>query len=219
MIEITNLTKRYGKYIVFKDLNISFPTNKFTLITGPNGSGKTTLLKCLLGLEKYTGIIKFSNKSIYDILDEVQVVYDNCPLYANLSGYQNINSLGNNLLNQVEELLPKIHIDKKMLDNKVKNMSFGQRKKLGFILALAQKPKYLLLDEMTNGIDYESLLQISDILKNSDQLMTIIAIGHSLEFYSPLVDHLVIIKNNTVVSQEEIKCSGGGLVDLYKQNI
>ncbi|ANY65478.1 hypothetical protein BBD42_02605 [Paenibacillus sp. BIHB 4019] len=110
MIEITDLTKRYGKHIVFKDLNITFPKNKFTLITGPNGSGKTTLLKCLLGLERYTGIIKFSNRCIYDILDDVQVVYDNCPLYANLSGYQNINLLGNNILDQVEELLPNIRI-------------------------------------------------------------------------------------------------------------
>lgn len=220
MLTIENLEKKYKENIIFQNVNLAIPKQKITFIAGKNGTGKTTLLKCLLDLESYKGSIKFDNHDIHSVRDDIFVVYDNTPLYENLSGYHNIELLLNKILpkkhmHNVSETLLKPNI----LKSKVKSYSYGQRKKLSLIIAILAEPKYLFLDEVSNGLDYESLIELKKWLLQYSSMITIIAIGHQFEFYADLIDSLIIMNDQTAIQINDFKQSGVDLIATYKQYV
>ncbi|MFN2745463.1 MULTISPECIES: ATP-binding cassette domain-containing protein [Bacillus] len=218
MININHLTKMYGNQTVFNRLNMNIEKNKVSFLMGENGAGKTTLLKCLLKLEHYEGGIRYDGEPLEAVRDRVHVIYDDSPFYFNLTGYQNIKILLNKPVKKEElEQTSQTFLDHSLLKKKVKTYSYGQRKKLALTIAALNKPAYLFLDEISNGFDYRSMIELQEMINDWSSEMTIVAAGHQFEFYSSIVDQLFVLKDGSAVHVENFKANGADLGDVYKE--
>lgn len=219
-VNINNLTKSYGKKIIFDNVNITIPNNNITFLMGKNGSGKTTLIKCLVNLEHYSGRILYDGQSLDEVRDKVYVIYDDSPFYLNLNGYRNIELFLNSdiEIEQIKEIA-SMFLTHEVLKLKVKEYSYGQRKKLSLIIALLLKPKYLFMDEVSNGLDYDTMLLLKDIIREWSKEMTILMTGHQLEFYNDIIDNLLILKECSIIKVDNFKESSGDLSEVYKRHV
>ena len=128
MISVKNLSKKYKNKEIFNDVCLSINKNKLTFLMGNNGSGKTTFIKCLTGLEKVQGEILFDGKVLDEIRSEIGVVYDDSPLYLNLSGLKNIELLCNNCSYEDIKLISNEFQFFEKLKAKTSQYSYGQKK-------------------------------------------------------------------------------------------
>lgn len=193
MIELKGLTKKYGEKTIFEDLNIVFPPKKLNFILGKNGVGKTTLYKCILNLERYDGQIVIHGENLFCIFDEQ-------PFYLNLTCYENIELFKDLYDIKRDFSLEYKNIELSFLNKKVKHCSYGQRKKLALILADIIKPNVLLLDEASNGLDYETIKFLKKKLEIWKDKMTIISTGHQLDFYNGIIDNTFVMTDNQIIS-------------------
>lgn len=200
MLEIKNFEKSYKNKALFSDVNQSFEKGKIYYIFGDNGIGKTTLFRCILGLEKYHGVI---NKRKLDQF----CVFDQPFFYSNLSGLDNLIIFTRNFKIQSEILIDEYSLPLDLLKNtKVKDYSLGERKMLSIMLMLLIKPSVILLDEILNGLDQENrkllFKVLTEIKKNSVILMT----GHD-QMYLEIVDELLVIEGLDLkhISVEKLK--------------
>ena len=199
MIKIENLSKVYSKTYILKNIELEFFDNRLHFIMGSNGCGKTTFLKCLLGLEKYDGTITFEGKGLKSAKPDIFSIFDDVPFYNELSGFQNIKIITGNLkvlnMTQIDDL----HLlTNKKLAERVKNYSLGERKKLAFICAVLRKPKYLIIDEISNGLDIETLEIVTEQLAFLKENTLILATGHHLAFYKDIADEILVHHNQTI---------------------
>lgn len=218
MIKIDDLTKSYGNKTVFNRLNMNIEKNKVTFLMGENGAGKTTLLKCLLKLEPFEGGILHDGEPLEAVRSKVHVIYDDSPFYNHLSGYQNIKLLINKPAGKEElEQLSQKFLSRALLKKKVKTYSYGQKKKLALMIAALNKPSYLFLDEISNGLDYRSMMELQELINDWSSRMTIVAAGHQFEFYSSIVDQLYVLKDGSAIHIDNFKTNGAELGDVYKE--
>lgn len=210
MIEVKNLTKTYEKNRILNDVNILFPTNKINFILGKNGVGKTTLFKCILNLEKYEGKINLSRNKIF-------CMFDNPPFYNNLNGLENIELITQLYgLKKKEYRIDKTLLSEVLLKRKVKYYSYGQRKKLVLAIIDILQPDILLLDEASNGLDYDTIRYLKDRLIIWKQSMTILITGHQLDFYEKVSENIFVIKNQNIF---EVKNKTLTLEELYDKYV
>jgi ABC-2 type transport system ATP-binding protein len=188
MIEINSLSKKFGKKQVLKEINLKFAEGEIHGIVGKNGSGKTTLFRSLVGLEKSEGTIKHSfDEPLKNItgflptappiiskitaLEYFQLVCNAREISFDRVGYENIFELP---LNQY-----------------IETFSTGMIKKLGLHGALLQKNEVYILDEPYNGLDYQSCLLVTEILKKIKKAgKTIIISSHIFSTLRDTCDYI-----------------------------
>ena len=107
----------------------------------------------------------------------------------------------------------------KKLKECTKNYSLGERKRLSVICAILRKPKYLILDETSNGLDIDSMEILQQQLMLLKEISSIFATGHHFEFYNSLVDNLLILNNRTIHCVDEYRKGSSSLYELYKKYI
>lgn len=128
MIEIRRLNKSYKNNVIFNECTISFESNKINFLMGANGQGKTTLFKCLLNLDNYSGEILFDDYKFKDIINNIFAIYDDSPLYLNLTGLQNISIFLERKVSKHEYEAFQNILSNRILERKVKEYSYGQKK-------------------------------------------------------------------------------------------
>lgn len=207
ILSVFNLSKNYGNKTILKDVNIVFPDKKINFILGRNGVGKTTLYKCILGLENYDGLIETDGR--------IYCVYDEQPFYLNLSGLDNI-ELYKAMYNITEiSAIDNSFLDMELLKKKVKHYSYGQRKKLALLLADIIHPRIILLDEASNGLDYETIKYLKSRLMKWKEDLTVLVTGHQLDFYNSVVDNVYVMKEGKLVEVGNL--SDSTLEDIYEK--
>lgn len=221
MILVKNLSKSYKSKEIFNKVNLSINENTISFLMAPNGYGKTTFIKCLLGLEEKEGEILFNEKPLKEVREQIAIVYDDSPLYLNLTGLQNIQLMTQNCSLEDIKNMSNSLLSYEKLKKKTSKYSYGEKKKLSVIISFLKKAKYLFLDEISNGLDYETMMflkqKLKDISKNSIVFLT----GHQFEFYDGIVDDVFILKNKQIiqVKNNEIFINGGkNIEEIYKQN-
>lgn len=220
MIDIANLYKEYKGKKIFENINIKIKEEGIHFFMGKNGAGKTTLIKCLLDLEPYQGEIKLFHGNISEYRKDIAVVYDDSPFYLNLSGIKNIEMFINRKVSRDEIMKTALnYLSNDILSKKVKKYSYGQKKKLSLILVEINKPKILLMDEISNGLDYESMTTLKDKLLEWKKKSIIILIGHQFEFYNDIVDDVYYIKGNNIHKVKEISDTKVNLGDIYERYV
>ncbi|RKM58223.1 ATP-binding cassette domain-containing protein [Butyrivibrio sp. X503] len=216
MFDLINMTKKYKNKIIFEDETVSVGNHKIIFFMGPNGCGKTTLIKCLSGLEKYKGKIKYDNYSIDDIRKETFVIWDDCPFYDDLSGINNLYVLSESTSIKADDIkrISNKYFSEDTLKRKVKKYSYGQRKMLALVLGEILNPSLLIMDEISNGLDYDTMKLLRKEIKEKSVDKDIILTGHQFAFYEGLVDEVFIIHNKHIidVTDEYISCDDLGLV-------
>ncbi|MGL5916306.1 MAG: metal ABC transporter ATP-binding protein, partial [Culicoidibacterales bacterium] len=175
MINVQNVTYQIDNQIILNDINFTIDEGDFAAVIGPNGSGKSTLLKCLLGMNRnYQGTIEYAGLPLADFLQKEKIGYvaQHSLRYNNaipVSVKEVIATGCDNLIGNSEEIsqaLTKVGLngfEKKRLSE----LSGGQQQRVFIARALVMKPKLLVLDEPTVGIDqarvkefYELMMQL-----------------------------------------------------------
>jgi len=213
MITIEKLSKYYGKKQVLKDINMSFKKGQVYGIVGENGSGKTTLFRCICGLEKYNGEIK----SDFEVLkNHLGLLMTEPFFFSKITGNEYIRLLGN-ARNRSIENIGENNIFDLPLKQYASTYSTGMKKKLALTGILIQDNEVLLLDEPFNGVDIQSNVLISEIIKRWKLSgKTIILSSHILGSLSELCNQIHILDAGTIsrtVNQSEFESLNQEMID------
>jgi len=188
---------------------------------GPNGAGKTTTIKLILGLQNITSGKVYING--YDIeenfkkaIENVGTIVESPDLYMYMSGYENLKLVANLYKNvdkkRIDEIVKLVGLENRIKD-KVSKYSLGMRQRLGIAQAILHKPKLLILDEPTNGLDPEGIKEVKVLLKKlaEQENMAILISSHNLAELDTFCNKISIIKNGEIVETNDI--------DTFKKDI
>lgn len=214
VLETKNLSKNFGNKKILKAINMKIYEGDIVGLIGPNGAGKTTFIKTILNLYKEREGEVFIcginiNQDFEKAISNVGCVIENPDLYPHLSGYKNIKivSLLNNIKDDeyIEKIVKLFKLNARIKD-KVKKYSLGMKQRLGIVCALIKKPKLLILDEPTNGLDPLGIKELRDIIKNisEDMNVTVLISSHILSEIENICDRIVIIDNGYIIDEIDI---------------
>ena len=196
--------------------NISFSVNKGDIIglIGPNGAGKTTIIKLILRLIKLTEGKVYINgydieKNFVKAIEKVGAIVENPDLYTYLSGYDNLRITANNYKNigkeRIKEVIKIVGLENRIKD-KVATYSLGMKQRLGIAEAIINYPELLILDEPTNGLDVEGIIEIRSLIKSlSSEGIAIIISSHNLTEIDNLCNRIIAVKNGKIVTDDTIE--------------
>lgn len=209
ILELINVTKRFGEQLIFKDVNLQVQPNTILSVVGPSGIGKTTLLRTILGLESVDkGQFLLAGKK-FDPHDHRQnsvgVVFQDYRLFPNLSVLENIilapvqvqKLPRQEAVQAAEKLLQSLGLaDKKEVYPY--QLSGGQKQRVAIARALILQPQILCYDEPTSALDATSKWQVADLLTQFKLAqMTQIVVSHDLEFAERVSDQIFKLEQPT----------------------
>lgn len=213
------MSKRYRSTQILTNVDMLLPSGKIGFLMGKNGAGKTTLLKTMLELENHSGETLYGGQPLQSVYGEVAVVYDDSPVYKNLTGRQNIEVLcGRRVSNSDVARFTADFLTESELSRRAKTYSYGQQKKLAIAIALLGDPKYLMMDEVSNGLDYATMEWLKRELRERAGGTTILLTGHQFDFYNSIVDCVFILKDSRVTEVDFLATpsESSGLGVLYE---
>ena len=221
-MKIEGLTKKYKHATIFNNVNLNLDNKQIVFLMGANGVGKTTFLKCVLNLEKYDGQIKLTEEEVLEA-NAISALYEGLPFYLNLTGYQNIRILVDKKIkeNQLKEMC-SVLLDEKTLRQKVQNYSYGQRKKLAILICMLNKPGFIFMDEVSGGLDYESIKKLKGLLTTWAQDSLVFLTGQNFDFYEDIIDTLLIIKDQKIIvydTEYKTRTNREGLANIYENHV
>lgn len=213
MLEVRNLSFRYGNDMILRNINFCARPGEITAIIGANGVGKSTLLKCIAGLRKGEGKVSFCGKDRNEMTTEqcsriVSYLNQNSSCDAELNVYEVI-LLG--LLNDLKFKVNKDDLEKvervmKLLsltpyaNRKISALSGGQQQMVFIAQTLIKNPQILIMDEPTSALDLNRQFQLMDLLKSvtQKQKLTTLVTLHHLDITAKYADQVVVIQDGSV---------------------
>lgn len=213
MLEITNLEAYYGESIILNDVNLRVPKGQIVCLLGRNGVGKSTFLKSIMGLVKSPrGSIKLNGQEIitkptnFRARQGISYVPQGRDIFPQLSVHENLllgleASGGHGSIDEtIYELFPVL---KAMLKRKGGDLSGGQQQQLAIARALVSKPKLLILDEPTEGIQPSVIQEIGRVIKQLKQEtnLTILIVEQYLEFVIEVSDFYYVMEKGLIVTE------------------
>lgn len=220
IIEIKNLTKRYGDLVALDDFSLDVYEGEILGLLGPNGSGKSTTINTILSLLKYdSGKICIFNQEMsptaYDIKSKIGVVFQDVAVFEELSVIENIDyfcglyikdkKIRNNYVQDAIDLVGLNEFKK----FKPKQLSGGLLRRLNIACGIAHKPKLIFLDEPTVAVDPQSRNNILEGIKKLNELgATIVYTTHYMEEVEQLCNRIVIIDKGKIIAsgtKDELK--------------
>lgn len=213
ILEVKDVHKHLGKREIIKGISFSVEEGEVFGFLGPNGAGKTTTIRMLVGLiAPNKGMIAING---YDIkshrekaLEAVGAVVENPELYTYLSGRENLMQIArirNINKKDVDEAIELVGLSDRIGD-KVKKYSLGMKQRLGLAAALMSKPKLLILDEPTNGLDPSGIIDFRNIVKSTakERNTAVFVSSHILSEVQQLCDKVAFIDKGVIKSIESI---------------
>ena len=212
MLQVKNINQYYGGSHILRDVSIQSSLGKVTVILGRNGVGKTTLLKSLMGLVPImTGSIEFDGKAIQKDTPYqraragIGFVPQGREIFARLTVEENLRmglaykSASTPIPAELYELFPVL---RQMLNRRGGDLSGGQQQQLAIARALAAKPKLLILDEPTEGIQPSIIKDIGRVIRMLADRgdMAILLVEQYYDFAQELADDYVVIERGAVLA-------------------
>ena len=207
VIKVRNISKTINKKKILDNINFDIYEGEIVGLVGKNGAGKSTLLKIMTGLYSYDeGEIYYYNynlKTDYEkAMSIVGTLIENPDMYSNLTGKKNLELFKSMFKGidegTVEEIVRIVEMEK-YLGKKFKTYSLGMKERLGIASSLINKPKILILDEPTNGLDREGIKKIMKMLKELKDT-TIIISSHMLNDIEELCNKIIFINDGKIDS-------------------
>ncbi|MBR3133210.1 MAG: ABC transporter ATP-binding protein [Clostridia bacterium] len=220
MIEIKNVTKKYGSNIALKNVSFKVNDGEIFAFIGHNGAGKTTLIKAIVGIHKFDeGDIIINGKSIKDnpisCKKEMAFVPDNPELYDQMKAIDFINficdiyEIPQNIREKNIKKYAKMFEIEDKLNDTIESFSHGMKQKIALISALAHDPKILIMDEPFVGLDPKAVFDVKEIMNEMiKEGKTIFFSTHILDVAEKLCSRVAIIKKGELVkvgNMQEIK--------------
>ena len=190
MIEINNLSKRYGNLTVYDNFNLSVEEGKIICILGESGSGKTTLLNCIAGLTEYNGSIP-KLKCSY--------VFQTPRLVPNLTVRENLKLICKDE-NKISDMLEKVHLEDKAESFPIK-LSGGQAQRVSLARAFLFDSEVILLDEPLASLDLKLKREITDLFLSiwRDDRRTAIYVTHDIDDAIYTAHRIIILRNGQIL--------------------
>ena len=210
MIQITDLSFSFGKTRVLENLNLSVPDGCIMGLVGINGAGKSTLLRICSGVyTPNTGEVLYDGKNVLSEKTRKDIFFlPDDPYYTTHSTGKSLFAMYKVFYPNIDKIKFTEYLRAYSIDEKkpIRNFSKGMRRQLFIALALAAKPKYLLLDEAFDGLDPLSRLTFKKAINETveENGTTVIISSHSLRELEDFCDCYALIDNKTVASSGEI---------------
>jgi ABC-type multidrug transport system ATPase subunit len=221
IVSVRHATKTFGDKIALDDVTFGVPSGQICGLLGPNGAGKPTLFRLLMGILKASsGVLEIAGLDAFDERVAVKRMIGFLPdeplFYSYLSGRELLElSAGMHGLNTgaamdwIEPVAQRLRLADD-LDNYAEDFSRGMKKKLGLLLAMLHRPRLLVLDEPTNGLDVESTHLFYELIKEAA------AGGATVLFSTHLMDHVTRLCSHAVVINEGALVAKGSLAELQE---
>lgn len=211
IIKINNVSKDYKNIKALNNINLSINEGELYGLLGVNGAGKTTLLKILSGLTNQTNgdfiVGGFTNKNmddikrIIDISPQESAVAKNLTVLENLKFFQDLYNQKDD--NYLKEIIDDLGLNE-VINQRAKTLSGGYQRRLSIALGLISKPKILLLDEPTLGLDVIARRELWKIVSKFKGKITIILTSHYLEEIEALCDRVAILSKGNLLIEGTI---------------
>jgi ABC-2 type transport system ATP-binding protein len=218
-IRTAGLGKRYGSLWALQDCSVSVPRGRVSALVGPNGAGKTTLLKILAGLSAPSAgeaaVLGRAPAPSAEFLDSVGYLAQDVPLYKRLSAGDHL-EIGAHLNRHWDAAAARARLAalKIPLGRPVATLSGGQRAQVGLSLALAKRPRLLLLDEPVAALDplarREFLTSLTEAVAEGD--LSVILSSHLLHDLERVCDHLILL----AASRTQLCGDIDGILDMHR---
>lgn len=223
MLEIINLTKKYGKTLAVDQVSFMVPDGQIGILLGPNGAGKSTIIKSIAGLVRYQGDVHIKDKSaksvdakrIFAYVPEIPSMYEALNVREHidfiLKAYQvNVSD------EEVDALLKRFELEDKQ-DKLGNELSKGMMQKVSICCALIIHPQVILLDEPMVGLDPAAIKELkSVILELKAQGVTVLISTHMLEMVKELWDITFVMESGHIIGAYDKKQVGAeNLEDLF----
>jgi len=211
VIEVKNVTKRYGKSVAVENISFKIEDGEIVGLLGPNGAGKSTTMNIITGfIEQNEGEVIVDG---YNMLKkpkkakkEIGYMPEGVPLYTDLTVKEFVTYMSE--LKQVDRKVRKEKVEKiiqetglKNVENKlIKNLSRGYKQRVSMAGALVGEPKILILDEPTVGLDPKQITEIRNLIKKLGETHTVILSSHILSEVSQICNNVIIINKGKIVA-------------------
>lgn len=212
MIEVENLTKRYGTHVAVDRISFRVEEGEILGFLGPNGAGKSTTMNILTGyLSASEGTVKING---HDVLEEPNAAKANIgylpeqpPLYLDMTVREYLDfmyDLKKCVLPRAAHIAEICRIMKiqDVYGRLIKNLSKGYRQRVGFAQALIGNPPVLILDEPTVGLDPNQIIEIRSLIKSLGKHHTVILSSHILPEVEAVCDRIVVINKGRIVADD-----------------
>lgn len=210
MLEVHALSRRYDDYVAVKPVSFTIHSGEIVGLLGHNGAGKTTLMKMLSGyLEPHSGSVRLDQTDLATSAKHLQrqlgYLPENLPVYqdllvadyldyaASLKGLE-----GENKAQEIKRVMQATDISAKALQ-KVSTLSRGYKQRVGVAQALLGRPRLLILDEPTNGLDPTQTLQMRQLIKEIARDATVILSTHIMQEVTALCDRVLLLNQGELV--------------------
>lgn len=211
-LEIKNLSKSFGKTHIIKDVSLNVSEGEIVAFVGPNGAGKTTTLKMITNLIwPDSGSITIAGYDLFKqremALANMAGIIENPGLYTNLTGLENlqfIQKLRGVSKARLQEVIELIGLnDKEKLHRKVRRYSLGMKQRLALGMCLLTKPKFLILDEPTNGLDPTGVIELRQLIEKmvKEENVSVLFSSHMLGEVEKLANRIVYIKDGSIITE------------------
>ncbi len=208
VLQTVDITKKFAKKTAVSSVNMTIKKGDIYGFIGRNGAGKTTLIKMLVGLSSPTSgsIELFGSKHLNKARHKIGTVIEAPAFVPNLSARQNmliqwklLGSKDKSIIDETLKLVGLSDVDRK----KVKKFSLGMKQRLGIAMTLMGNPELLILDEPTNGLDPEGIIEVRNMLKriNQEKGLTILISSHILGELSKLATRYGIINDGVLIDE------------------
>lgn len=212
MIEIKNLTKKFGSNVVLDNINFSVKKGEILGFLGPNGAGKSTTMKIITSFWFPTaGSIEIDGQSVQEnsiatrrkigYLPETVPLYDDMKVFEYLKFVAEIRGIEKDEIKKsIKEAGEACGLGK-VMKKPIEELSKGYRQRVGLAQAIIHNPDVLILDEPTTGLDPNQIKEIRDLIKKIGQEKTVIFSTHILGEVSAICDRVIIINNGKIVGE------------------
>ena len=209
MVEVRNLTKRYGANLAVDHVSFSIEEGSIVGFLGPNGAGKSTTMNIITGyLSATEGSVTVSGKNTLDDPNEVKRMIgylpEQPPLYLDMTVKEYLNFVyelkkaEQPRKEHIEEICRLVKIDN-VYNRLVGNLSKGYKQRVGIAQALIGNPPVLILDEPTVGLDPKQIIEIRTLIKNLGRNHTVILSSHILPEVQAVCERIIVINNGKLV--------------------
>ncbi|GAB0169266.1 ABC transporter ATP-binding protein [Lysinibacillus sp. CTST325] len=214
IVQLQNISKTIGGKQLIQQLNIDLYPGQITGFLGPNGAGKTTTIRMMTGLMRPTeGKVIIDGLSLQDNYEEaiskVGVIVENPEMYKYMTGYKNLLHFArmhkNVTKERILEVVKQVGLEKR-IHEKVSTYSLGMRQRLGLAQALLHRPKFLILDEPTNGLDPAGIREFRMYLRKiaEEDGVSVFVSSHLLSEIELMCDRVAVIQNGKLIDIRDI---------------
>ena len=220
-LQIIDLTKKFGEQTALNNINLNIKKNEIVGLLGPNGAGKSTLMKSITGVLKIeTGQILFQGRDIsqspIESKKNIGFLPENNPLYQDMFVKEYLNFVANIhkiSSKRVEEVIDLVGITPEK-SKKISQLSKGYKQRVGLAQAIIHQPDLLILDEPTNGLDPNQIIEIRNLIKEISHEKTIILSTHIMQEVEALCSRVILIHKGHIIQDCSIEDFKGKFQNL-----